>query len=84
VVGADDPKTQEAADRVTKAASAFGPDVKAYAEKWTRQIREKKSLSSATLLEECLVDETAACVELEEAIKSYRAIIGDWSGVNAA
>jgi hypothetical protein len=84
VVAADDPKIQEAADRVTKAASAFGPDVKAYAEKWTRQMITDKQLSGAMLLEECLVDDTAACVELEEAIKSYRMLIGDWTGANAA
>jgi hypothetical protein len=83
---ADDPKVKEAAARVKKAASNFGSDVEAYAEKWTRSILEDDGgvSSVVTLLDECLVDDTDQCRELEEAIKSYRVLIGDWTGANAA
>eukprot|EP00554_Chaetoceros_debilis_P011952 CAMPEP_0194116454 /NCGR_PEP_ID=MMETSP0150-20130528/27085_1 /TAXON_ID=122233 /ORGANISM="Chaetoceros debilis, Strain MM31A-1" /LENGTH=131 /DNA_ID=CAMNT_0038807163 /DNA_START=43 /DNA_END=438 /DNA_ORIENTATION=- len=80
-VDAESPELQQAIADVREAASAFGDDTAAFANKWIDNILSSTEgkQSAVGLLDECLIgddDSGAKCDAFEDALKKLDSLIG--------
>ena len=75
--------SQAPADRVIKAAAAFGSETEEFAKKWVKKALAGEPTEGG-LIEECLLDDDEKkCVELEEAMRDFNRSIGRLDGMNS-